>query len=135
MKVALIPVEVLSRRHKGRLARLRKPRIPPTSRSGSSAFLVDAVSGAPLFGKTNWGLTFADNGEITEATYGSSAIGIGASSLFGYLAGYSSELSIDAQLLKAQMLPNSETQRLTLENTDLQAAITNATLKQQYQYF
>nr|WP_294548655.1 hypothetical protein [uncultured Rhodopila sp.] len=86
---------------------------------------------APLFGKTNWSLTFADNGEITDASFGSAAIGVGATSLLSGAATAAS--SVEAENLKAASLGSSETQRLIIENTNLQAAVNNANLKQQYQ--
>jgi hypothetical protein len=126
-EVAFIPVEVYKGDAEG-AENLISSQVIPFGQFGISRSLPLA---SPLFGKTDWSLSFNNNGEITDAAFGSAAIGVGATSLLNTEA--SSASSIAAESLKSTSLGSSATQKLLIENTNLQAAINNANYKQQYQ--
>lgn len=86
---------------------------------------------APIFGKTNWSMTFADNGEQLDGGFGSAATGVAATSLISSAATGAS--SIDAENIKMQSQGSSEYQEMSIKNAELQAAINNANLTQQYE--
>jgi hypothetical protein len=86
---------------------------------------------APTFGKAAWTLNFGESGELTDGSYGSVAIGVGATSLLqGASTGAS---SFDASRIKGSQLLDSTTQSQQLENTRLQTIIQGATYRQQCQ--
>jgi hypothetical protein len=86
---------------------------------------------AHTFGKSSWTLLFANSGQITDGSFGSVAIGTGASSLLGSTETAAS--SIDASKIKASQTLDSATQAQQLQNTKLQTIIQGATYKQQCQ--
>lgn len=86
---------------------------------------------AKLFESLNWAISFADTGQITSANFQSKSIGAQITSLFS--AASSGAASVTTEVRNAGNAPSAETQRLTNDNTALQAQINNITYNQQLQ--
>jgi hypothetical protein len=86
---------------------------------------------AGLFENLNWSVTFAENGEVTDASFASKSLGVVLTSLFSNTA--STVNSVVSEQRAAASAPSSETVRLTTENTALQAKINNIQYNQTLQ--
>ena len=86
---------------------------------------------AKLFENLKWAISFADSGQITSANFESKSIGAQITSLF--MGASSGAASVATEVRNAGNTASSETQRLSNDNTALQAQINNITLNQQLQ--
>ena len=86
---------------------------------------------AKLFENLKWAISFADSGQITSANFESKSIGAQITSLFMEASGGAA--SVATEVRNAGNTASSETQRLSNDNTALQAQINNITLNQQLQ--
>jgi hypothetical protein len=86
---------------------------------------------AKLFENLKWAISFADSGQITSANFESKSIGAQITSLFMGASGGAA--SVATEVRNAGNTASSETQRLSNDNTALQAQINNITLNQQLQ--
>jgi len=104
-----------------------KPTTLPFAQFGASRTL---PLDAPNFGKASWTIAFNDFGEITDASWGSQATGVGISQVF--LNSMTTASTIAADQTKAPPT-DKETLDRQAENTRLQAIIDNANKLQQCQ--
>lgn len=86
---------------------------------------------AKLFESLKWAVTFADSGQITSANFESKSIGVQITNLF--MGASSGAASVTTEVRNAGNAPSAETQRLSNDNTALQAQINNITYNQQLQ--
>jgi hypothetical protein len=86
---------------------------------------------APPFQSLNWSVTFNDNGEVTDASFSTKAIGVGLTGAFGSLA--SAANSTATEVRSSASAASSETIRLTAENNALTQQVNNITLNQTLQ--
>ncbi|MCK9913691.1 hypothetical protein MXD81_31365 [Microbacteriaceae bacterium K1510] len=84
---------------------------------------------AGLFENLSWSVSFADTGEITDAQFGSKAIGVAATSLLGSAASAANSIATESR--NASVALDSSTVRLQNENAALKAQIDNINYTQQ----
>jgi hypothetical protein len=84
---------------------------------------------AKSFQDVNWEVDFSDLGEVTQTTYASKATGSAVSTLVSGAAAAAG--AVQSSLATAATAPDSDTAKLTLENTALKAQIDNKTYKTQ----